>query len=66
MCAYIANFYLNTPMDCYEYMQLSFEIINQEVFEYNLTEISHNGKVYTETRKGIYGIPQSGKNAHDR
>ena len=24
--------------------------------EYNLTEISHNGKVYIEIRKGVYGL----------
>ena len=37
MCADIANFYLNNPMDRYEYMQLPVEIIPEEIIQqYNL------------------------------
>ena len=46
-------------------MQLPFDITYQYIIdEYNLTEISHNGKVYIEIRKGVYGLPQDGIIAH--
>ena len=47
-------------------MQLPFNIITQDIIdEYKLTEISHNGKVYIEIRKGVYGLPRAGIIAHD-
>ena len=53
-------------MDHYEYMQLTFDIIPQEIINgYNLTEILHNGKFYIDIRKGIYRLPQDGRIAHD-
>ena len=33
MCAYIANFYLNNPMDRYEYMKLPLDIIPEEIIQ---------------------------------
>jgi hypothetical protein len=37
---YLANFYLNTPMECYEYMGLLLDILPQEISKkYNLNEI---------------------------
>ena len=54
-------------MDCYKYMQLIFDITNQDIiYEYNFTNIAHNGKVCIDIRKGMYGLPQSGRIAHDR
>ena len=53
-------------MERYEYMKLPFDIACQEIIdEYNLTDISHNGKVYIHFWKGIYGLPQSGRNTHE-
>jgi hypothetical protein len=57
----IAHFYLCTPLDRYEYMQLPISIIPDEIIEqYNLREIEHDGKVYIEIQKGMYGLPQAG------
>ena len=46
-------------------------IVRKHTYKYldnttNLTDITHNGKVYTDIWKGMYGIPQSGRIAHDR
>ena len=49
MCADIANFYLNKPMDRYEYMKLPLEIIQEEIIQqYNLRNLAHKGFVYME------------------
>jgi hypothetical protein len=34
--------------------------------EYDLAAIAHNGYVYVEIRKGMYGLPQAGKLANDQ
>ena len=47
LCEEISSFYLNTPMDRYKYMKLTFDIILQEIIvEYKLSYIEHNGKFY--------------------
>lgn len=57
----ISNFYLNTPMEHYEYMRIPISAIPQAVIEhYNLTSLVHKGFVMVELRKGIYGLPQAG------
>ena len=57
----IHNFYLGTPMQRYEYMFIHIDDIPDDIIQqYNLTEISRNGKVYVEIRKGMYGLPQAG------
>ena len=41
MYAEISNFYLNNPMDRYEYMKLPLEIIPEEIIEqYNLRNLA--------------------------
>jgi hypothetical protein len=57
----LANFYLNTPMECYKYMRLRLDILPQEIIDkYNLTNIVNaDGWVYVKIRKGIYGRPAS-------
>ena len=56
MCADIANFYLNNPMNRYEYMKLSLEIISEKIIQqYNLRNLEHKGFVYTEIQKFMYG-----------
>jgi hypothetical protein len=55
------NFYLNTPLDRYEYMRLSLSLLPDEIIQqYNLLAIAHDGYVYIEIRKGMYGLPQAG------
>ena len=65
MCADIANFYLDDPMERYEYMKLPLEIIPEEIIQYyNLINLEHKGLVYMEIQKGMYGLPQAGKIAN--
>ena len=67
MCADIANFYLNNPINRYEYMKLPLEIIQEEIIQqYNLRNLAHKGFVYMEIQKGMYGLPQAEKIANDK
>jgi len=62
----IKNFYLNNDMHRCEYMKISTEYIPADIMEqYKLKEKVHNGYVYVEIRKGMYGLPQAGKIAND-
>lgn len=57
----ISNFYLNNPMDRYEYMRIPMSQIPQNIItQYNLQELEQNGFVLVEIRKGMYGLPQAG------
>lgn len=48
-------------MDRYEYMMMHLSILPPEIIQkYNLQSMAHNGKVYMEIRKGMYGLPQTG------
>ena len=61
----VKNFYLNTPLDRPEYMRIALALIPDEIIEeYNLRAIAHNGYVYMEINKGMYGLPQAGMLAH--
>lgn len=63
----IKDFYLNTPMPRYEYMFIPVKVIPKSIFDqYNLEPLVHNGKVYVEIRKGMYGLPQAGRIANDK
>ena len=58
----VKNFYLNTPMERYEYMKIPIAQIPEEIInEYKLRNKVHtDGTVYIEFRKGMYGLPQAG------
>jgi hypothetical protein len=58
----IKDFYLNTPMAGYEYMQLRIADMPEDVIaHYKLTDIAmHNGYIYCKIQKGMYGLPQAG------
>ena len=61
------NFYINNPMDRYEYMKLPLDIIQEEIIQqYNLRNLEHKGFVYMEIEKGMYGLPQAGKFSNDK
>ena len=65
-CFDISNFYLGTPLDRPEYVRIRMVDISQEfIDEYNLTEYEHDGCVYFEITKGVYGLKQAGKLAND-
>jgi hypothetical protein len=58
----VKDFYLNTPMKRYEYMRLKMADIPDEIIkEYKLDQkVTTDGFIYTEIRKGMYGLPQAG------
>jgi hypothetical protein len=58
----IKDFYLNTPMARYEYMQLRIANMPEAVIEhYNLRDkATPDGYIYCEIQKGMYGLPQAG------
>lgn len=63
----IQNFYLNNPMDRYEYMRIPIRDIPPTIIaQYNLLPLVHNGHVWVEIRKGMYGLPQAGIIANTR
>ena len=48
-------------------MKLPLNIIPEEIIQqYNIINLAHKGVVYMETQKGMYGLPQAGKNANDK
>ena len=57
----VKDFYLNTPMERYEYMRPPISLIHDEIIEqYNLLPLVQDGWVYMEIQKVIYGLPQAG------
>ena len=52
MCSDRANFYLNNPVNRYDYMKLPLDIIPEEIIQqYNLINLAHKGLVYMEIQK---------------
>ena len=63
----ISDFYLNTIMARPEYMRIPLKIIPQQIIdEYDLTALAHNGYIYYQVDKGLYGLVQAGKLAYDQ
>jgi hypothetical protein len=64
----IKDYFLNNPMDRYEYMKIPVRWIPQEIMDqYNLADkVDANGYVYVEIRKGMYGLIQAARIAYDR
>ena len=57
----VKNFYLETPMERYEYMRISARLVPDEFKDaYNLHDKIVDGYIYMEIRKGMYGLPQAG------
>ncbi len=61
MTMYIKDFYLNTSLACYKYMQLQIADIPDNVIKhYQLTDLATpDGDVYCEIQKGMYGLPEA-------
>ena len=55
----IKDFYLNTPIPCYEYMRLKLSDLPDDVIlQYNLRgKVEKDENVYTEICRGMYVIP---------
>ena len=63
----VKDFYLNTPMERYEYMRPPISLILDEIIDqYNLLPLVQDGWVYMEIQKVIYGLPQAGLLANQR
>ncbi len=62
MTMVIKDFYLNTPMARYEYMQLKIlDMPNNVIEHYKLRNIvTLDGHIYCEIQKEMYGLPQAG------
>ena len=62
----ISDFYLDTPLPGKEYMRIPVKLIPACIMEqYQLAGLVHNGFVYIEISKVIYGLPQSSILAND-
>jgi hypothetical protein len=57
----IKNFYLNNPLEHYEYMWIPVRDITPDIMtQYKLASIVHHDRVLVKIRKGMYGLPQAG------
>ncbi len=58
----IKDFYLNSPMAQYKYMQLQIANMPDDVImHYQLIDLATpDGYVYYEIQMGMYGLPQAG------
>ena len=62
MTADIKIFYLNTPMERFEYMRMAYNLIPADIIQaYGLEALKTiDGWIYIEIQKGMYGLPQAG------
>ena len=66
-CLDIKNMYLQSLMEEPEFMFIYANLIPKEfIEEYDLEDYIHEGKIYLQINKGMYGLPQAGKLAHDQ
>ena len=57
----IGDFYLEAPMDEYEYMKIPLNLFPQHTIDqYKPQENAQNGQVYLEVWQAIYGLSQAG------
>ena len=62
MTADIKSFYLETPLDRYEYMAMNLNDIPDEFRQqYGLNAKAKGGKVFMKIRKGMDGLPDAGR-----
>ena len=63
----LKDYYLGTPMDRPEYMRIRADEIPQKIFDqYNLQDYVHNGWVYFEINRRMYGLPKAGRIVHQQ
>jgi hypothetical protein len=57
----IKNYCLGTPLERYEYVRIPISMVPDEIMDkYNSYTRVHNGYLYVEVCKGMYGLPQAG------
>jgi hypothetical protein len=64
----LKDFYINTPMERYEYVRLPIEVMHSPIciIKHDLLPVVHKGYVYAEVRRGMYGLPQAGRIANNQ
>ena len=67
MTADIKKFYINMPMELYEYAHIKASLIPDSFMtEHELWDkVEPNGYLYMESMKGVYVLPQAGRLAND-
>ena len=62
----LKDFYLNHVLKRWEYVRIAVSMIPAEIMDlYDLHDKVHNGYVYAEVRKTMYGLPQAGRMAEE-
>ena len=62
MCADVFYFYLNNPMNRYEYMKLPLEIIPEEIIQqWNLRNLEHKVLYIWKSKKACMGYTRQAK-----
>ena len=62
----IKDFYLSTKLDDPEYVAVPLSLFPPDIIkDYNLLPKVKNNTVYGKVTKGMYGLPQAGRLAHD-
>lgn len=65
-CYDISNFYLGMLFDRSEYIHIRLSDIPLDfIDQYNLTQYAHDGWIYFEINKYVYGLKQASKLAND-
>ena len=64
----IKDFFLASPMNKPKYMKIPYNLLPQDIItHYNLQEkIVSDGHIYIKIKKGMYGLKQAAKLAHDK
>lgn len=63
----LKDFNLGTPVSRFEYMRILVGMLPDAIIDqFNLRPLIHNGFVYVEIRRGMYGLPQAGRLANDQ
>ena len=66
ICMDVKDFFWNNQMDRDEHIMIHISMIPQRFVENNnLAEKAHNVYIYERVTKGMYGLPQAGRIAHD-
>ena len=60
MCIDIKSFYLSAALEYYEYMKIPYALFPRWIIEqYGLEEHVHNGYIFLEMRRAVWGLPQA-------
>ena len=62
----VKNFYLNIPTEEPEYMKIRVRLIPDEIkMEYKVSEFEHEGYIFVQINKVMYGLAQAGLLANE-